>query len=60
MKASEDFLEVVLYAHILAAAKECSGSAGMSCEELAKWIVTRFVKMTVPHLMMMLVKQPPL
>ena len=43
IKATEDFMEVVLYSHILAAANECSGSSGMSCEEVAKWIVSTFV-----------------
>ena len=49
MKATEDFIEVVLYSHILAAAKECSdNSPNMSCDEIAKQIVERFVKITIP------------
>jgi len=48
MKATEDFMETVLCSHILAAAKECTDSSRMTCNEVAKWIVKTFVKMTVP------------
>jgi len=48
MKATEDFMETVLYSHILAVAKECTDSSRMTCNEVAKWIVKTLVKMTVP------------
>ena len=50
MKATEDFLDVVLTAHILAAARELqSGSTTLpSCKDLAKQIVSRFVTISIP------------
>ena len=48
MKATEDFLEVVLCSHILAAAKECSEGPNISCGETANRIVERFVKISIP------------
>jgi len=41
-------METVLCSHILTAAKECTDSSRMTCNEVAKWIVKIFLKMTVP------------
>ena len=53
MKATEDFLCVVLFSHIIAAANVCinemsSGQAGsqVNCNEIAKQLVKRFVKIS--------------
>jgi len=48
MKATEDFLEVLLCSHILAAAKECSEGPNISCGETANRIMEIFVKITIP------------
>ena len=51
MKASEDFLQVVLHAHIVAAAKTIHSAAGgseLSLAELSKAVVEKFVQITVP------------
>ena len=48
MKATDDFIEVVLYSHILAVAKECTSSSNMTCDKVAKRIVERFVKIAIP------------
>ena len=51
MKATEDFLETVLFAHITAAAEELVGRENnslISFHELCKKVVFDFVKVTVP------------
>ena len=51
MKATEDFLETVLFAHITAAAEELVGRENnslISFHELCKKVVSDFVKVTVP------------
>ena len=47
MKACEDFLENVLYGHVLAAAK-VSSDEGCSVNDVAGKIVSNFVKVTTP------------
>ena len=44
MKASEDFLEVVLHAHIVAAAESLRDTPGGSNAELSEAVVNNFVK----------------
>ena len=51
MKATEDFLETVLFAHISAAAEEIverENNSLISFHELCKKVVSDFVKVTVP------------
>ena len=50
MKATEDFLETALYAHIVAAAKQVIKTTGevSDCNVLAKGIVEQFVKVSLP------------
>ena len=50
MKATEDFLDVVLTVHILAAARELqSGSTALpSCKDLVKQIVSKFLNISIP------------
>ena len=51
MKASEDFLQVVLHAHIVAAAKtihSTTGGSELSLAELSKAVVEKFVQITEP------------
>ena len=47
MKAFEDFLLVVLSAHLIVAAKVIS-SENLTCTEIAKEIVSKFVKISIP------------
>ena len=51
MKASEDFLCVVLYSHIITAAKVCvsemSNQNQANCNELAKLLVEKFVNISL-------------
>ena len=50
MKASEDFLEAVLSAHVVTAAKEIMATKTLptDCEAVAKAIVQQFVNITLP------------
>ena len=50
MKAAEDFLEVVLFAHVIVAAEELmtSGNMRVDCEVVADSIVNNFVRLSIP------------
>lgn len=50
MKACEDFLEVVLYGHVLAAAEESTSASDeeYTVNNIAEKIVSNFVKLTTP------------
>lgn len=51
MKATEDFLEVVLIAHITAAAKDLQASLNSTvhkCTDLAKQLVSKFISISIP------------
>jgi len=48
MKAAEDFLEVVLHAHIVAAAESLRDTPGGSIAELSEAVVNNFVKIALP------------
>lgn len=50
MKAAEDFLEVVLFAHVIAAAEEVMkhGNMRVDCEVVADSIVNNFVRLSIP------------
>ena len=53
MKATEDFLEVVLIAHVTAAAKDLqtsSNCSGQKCTDLAKQMVTKFISVSMPSI----------
>ena len=51
MKAFEDFLLVVLSAHIIVAAELVSSDASLdTCTEIAKKIISKFVKISIPTL----------
>ena len=49
MKTTEDFLETVLYAHIVAAAKQVIKTTGevSDCSVLAKGVVEQFIKVSL-------------
>ena len=50
MKATEDFLEVVLIAHVTTAAKDLQASSkcsGQKCTDLAKQLVTKFISVSI-------------
>ena len=51
MKATEDFLETALYAHIVAAAKQIIKHTGevSDCSVVAKGIIEQFVKVSLPR-----------
>ena len=46
MKATEDFLYLVLCAYVVAAAKQCV-EAGEDCLSVAKKVVSQFIKITI-------------
>ena len=49
MKATEDFLEVVLFAHVIAASNQFLSSDGTdNVHEIAQKVTSSFVKLTVP------------
>ena len=50
MKATEDFLETALYAHIVAAAKQIIKTTGevSDCDVMAKGVIKQFVKVSLP------------
>ena len=50
MKATEDFLDVVLTAHIIAAARELLSvsTAVPNCMDLAKQIISKYVNISIP------------
>ena len=53
MKATEDFLEVVLIAHVTTAAKDFQASSncsGQKCTDLAKQLVTKFISVSIPSI----------
>ena len=52
MKATEDFLELVVTAHVLTAAKLLQETLPnvQGCTDLAKMLVTRFTMMSVPDI----------
>jgi len=50
MKATEDFLELVIFAHIIVAAKNVKANvtATHTCTDLAKKLVNKFILISVP------------
>jgi len=55
MKAAEDFLDVVLCAHVLTAAEQVmkspeNGSVHLDCKAVANLITEQFVKFSLPQL----------
>ena len=53
MKATEDFLEVVLIVHVTTAAKDLQASSncsGQKCTNLAKQLVTKFISVSIPSI----------
>ena len=46
MKATEDFLYVILCAYVVAAAKQCK-EEGEDCLPVAKKVVNKFIKLTI-------------
>ena len=46
MKATEDFLHVILCAYVVAAAKQCK-EEGEDCLSVAKKVVNKFIKITI-------------
>ena len=52
MKASEDFLEVVVYGHVIAAAKELTSTTSeeSTVHDISEKIISSFVKITIPSL----------
>ena len=55
MKAAEDFLDVVLCAHVLTAAEQVmespeNGSVHLDCKAVANLITEQFVKISIPQL----------
>ena len=59
MKATEDFLELVLIAHVIAATKNLqeTSSNTQRCTDLAKQLVTKFITISVPNLERILSKE---
>jgi len=52
MKATEDFLELVVKAHVLTVTKQLQETLTnvQGCTDLAKMLVTRFIMMSVPDI----------
>ena len=52
MKATEDFLDVTLIAHVIAAGKELQSvsTETLSYRNLAKQIVSKFVTISIPNI----------
>ena len=50
MKAAEDFLEVVLFAHVIAAAEQVmkTGNLPTDCKEVADSIIDNYIKVSIP------------
>jgi len=48
MKAAEDFLELVLHAHIVAAAESLCDTSSGNLAELSEAVVNKFVKIVLP------------
>ena len=48
MKAAEDFLEVVLHGHIVAAAESLNATSGGRLSKLSQAIIDKFVQIVLP------------
>ena len=58
MKAAEDFLEVVLHGHIVAAAESLYATSGGNLSELSQAIVDKFVQTVLPSPQSATTKKP--